>query len=130
MLFGFLIPAIFAGCASLSADRPLSYPSIPEQHSGAAAYHYSLAVLSRLDGDLTASIDQLKQALAIHPDSPYLTTELVSLYVENSNVDFALSLGKSALAKIPAISNSAPLWVVCILICVNTIKRFGNIRPS
>ena len=101
MICGFLIPAIFAGCASLSADRPLSYPSIPEQYSGAAAYHYSLAVLSRLDGDLTASIDQLKQALAIHPDSPYLTTELVSLYIENSNVDLALSLGESALAKNP-----------------------------
>lgn len=101
MIFGFLIPAIFVGCASLSVDRPLSYPSIPEQYSGAAGYHYSLAVLLRLDGDLTASIDQLKQALALHPDSPYLTTELVSLYVENSNVDFALSLGESALTKNP-----------------------------
>ncbi len=101
MICGFFLPAIFMGCASLSAGRPLSYPSIPEQYSGAAAYHYSLAVLARLDGDLTASIDQLKQALAIHPDSPYLATEMVSLYVENNNVDLALSLGESALTKNP-----------------------------
>jgi tetratricopeptide (TPR) repeat protein len=96
-----LLPAIFSGCASLSVGRPLSYPSAPEKYSGAAAYHYSLAVLSRLDGDLAGSIDELKQALSIQPDSPYLTTELVSMYVENSNVDLALSLGESALAKNP-----------------------------
>lgn len=96
-----LFPAIFSGCVSLSAGRPLSYPSAPEKYSGAAAYHYSLAVLSRLDGDLAGSIDELKQALSIQPDSPYLTTELVSMYVENSNVDLALSLGESALAKNP-----------------------------
>jgi len=96
-----LFPAIFSGCASLSVGRPLSYPSAPEKYSGAAAYHYSLAVLSRLDGDLAGSIDELKQALSIQPDSPYLTTELVSMYVENSNVDLALSLGESALAKNP-----------------------------
>jgi len=101
MICGFLLPAIFAGCVSLSASRPSSYPSVPEQYSGAAAYHYSLAVLSRLDGDLAGSIDQLKQALVIHPDSPYLTTELVSLYVENSNVDLALVLGESSLTKNP-----------------------------
>ncbi len=96
-----LLPAIFSGCASLSVGRPLSYPSAPEKYSGAAAYHYSLAVLSRLDGDLAGSIDELKQALSIQPDSPYLTTELVSMYVENSNVDLALSLGESSLAKNP-----------------------------
>jgi tetratricopeptide (TPR) repeat protein len=96
-----LFPTIFSGCAFLSAGRPLSYPSAPEKYSGAAAYHYSLAVLSRLDGDLAGSIDELKQALSIQPDSPYLTTELVSMYVENSNVDLALSLGESALAKNP-----------------------------
>lgn len=101
MICGFLLPAIFAGCVSLSASGPSSYPSVPEQYSGAAAYHYSLAVLSRLDGDLAGSIDQLKQALVIHPDSPYLTTELVSLYVENSNVDLALALGESSLDKNP-----------------------------
>jgi putative PEP-CTERM system TPR-repeat lipoprotein len=101
VICGFLLPAIFSGCASLSAGRPSSYPSVPEQYSGAAAYHYSLAVLSRLDGDMAGSIDQLKQALAIEPDSPYLTTELVSLYVENSNIDLALALGESALAKNP-----------------------------
>lgn len=101
MIYGFLLPAIFAGCASLSAVWPSSYPDVREQYSGEAAYHYSLAVLAQLDGNLAESIDQLKQALAIHPDSPYLTTELVSLYVENDNVDLALSLGESALAKNP-----------------------------
>lgn len=96
-----LLPAIFSGCTFLSGSHPLSYPSAPENYSGAAAYHYSLAVLSRLDGDLGGAIDELKQALSIQPDSPYLTTELVSMYVENSNVDLALSLGESSLAKNP-----------------------------
>ncbi|HOX14673.1 MAG TPA: tetratricopeptide repeat protein [Smithellaceae bacterium] len=96
-----LLPAIFSGCASWSVGRSLSYPSAPEKYSGAAAYHYSLAVLSRLDGDLGGAIDELKQALSLQPDSPYLSTELVSMYVENSNVDLALSLGESSLAKNP-----------------------------
>lgn len=101
MICGFLLPAIFAGCTSWSTVRPSSYPDVPEKYSGEAAYHYSLAVLSRLDGDLAEAIDQLKQALSIHPDSPYLTTELVSLYVENDNIDLALSLGESVLSKNP-----------------------------
>jgi tetratricopeptide (TPR) repeat protein len=100
-LCGFLFCAILGGCAFLPSGRPLSYPSIPDSYSGQAAYYYSLSVLSRLDGDLTGAIEQLKQALAIHPDSPYLTTELVSLYVENNNADLALPLGESALAKNP-----------------------------
>jgi len=100
-LCGLLFCAILGGCAFLPSGRSLSYPSVPESYSGKAAYYYSLSVLSRLDGDLTGAIAQLKQALAIHPDSPYLTTELVSLYVENNNADLALPLGESALAKNP-----------------------------
>ena len=100
-LCGLLFCAILGGCAFLTSNRPASYPSVPEPYSGAAAYYYSLAVLSRLDGDLDGSIEQMKQALAVHPDSPYLTTELVSLYVENNNPDLALVLGESALAKNP-----------------------------
>jgi tetratricopeptide (TPR) repeat protein len=101
MFCGFFLAGILGGCASLSAVRPSSYPEAPERYSGETAYHYSLAVLSRLDGDSAAAIDELKQALAIHPDSPYLTTELVSLYVENDQIDLALSLGESALAENP-----------------------------
>jgi len=101
MLCGLMLSAILAGCASSTAVRPVSHPSVPEPYSREAAYHYSLAVLSRLDGDLDGAIDHMKQALAAYPDSPYLTTELVSLYVENSNVDLVLPLGESALAKNP-----------------------------
>lgn len=101
IICGFLFPAIFAGCASLSESRPLPYPSVPEPYYQAAAYHYSLAVLLRLDGDLAGSIDELKKALTAHPESPYLTTELVSLYVENNDRELALSLGESALVKNP-----------------------------
>ena len=101
MFCGFFLPAILTACAFLSDVRPSAYPDAPEQYSGEAAYHYSLAVLSRLDGNSAAAIDQMKSALAIHPDSPYLTTELVSLYVENDQIDLALSLGESALAENP-----------------------------
>ena len=100
IICGLIISAVFAGCASLPANRPfVSYPAVQEEYSGDAAYHYSLAVLMRLDGDLKGAIEQMKQALAAGPDSPYLTTELVSLYVENNNVDLALSVGEPALAR-------------------------------
>ena len=101
LLCGFLFSAILAGCASFPASRPPAYVPAPDPYSKEAAYHYSLAVLSRLDGNLDESIDQMKRALSFSPDSPYLTTELVSLYVENNDVDPALSLGESALAKDP-----------------------------
>ncbi len=102
IICGLIIPAVFAGCASLPANRPsVSYPPVQEEYSGEAAYHYSLAVLMRLDGDLKGAIDQMKQALAAGPDSPYLTTELVSLYVENNNTDLALSVGEPALVRQP-----------------------------
>ncbi|MRR16394.1 MAG: tetratricopeptide repeat protein [Deltaproteobacteria bacterium] len=99
---GWIISALIAGCVSLPEKRPfVSYPPAQEEYSGEAAYHYSLAVLMRLDGDLKGAIDQMKQALTIQPDSPYLTTELVSLYVENNNSDLALSVGESALVRQP-----------------------------
>lgn len=104
IICGLFISAVFAGCASLPVNRPslLSYPPVQEEeYSGDAAYHYSLAVLMRQDGDLQGAIDQMKQALAVRPDSPYLTTELVSLYVENNNIDLALSVGEPALVRQP-----------------------------
>lgn len=101
VICGFLISILFAGCALLPSGRFEPAASAPEQYSGSAAYHYSLSVLARLNSDVAESIDQLQQALAIEPESPYLTAELVSLYVENNNVDLALSLGEATLAKDP-----------------------------
>lgn len=106
-LCGLSCIALLWGCASWSSSsaRSSSYPSAPEQYSAAATYHYSLSVLSRLDGDLPGAIEQLKKALALHPDSPYLNTELVSLYVENNQIDLGVTLGEQALAAHPGNSD-------------------------
>lgn len=100
-LCGFLCSAILAGCVSLPPQRPAIETAGSEQYSAPAAYHYSMAVLLRLDGDLPGALRELQQALANHPDSPYLITDLISLYVENNNMDLALSLGESAVAQNP-----------------------------
>ena len=92
---------IFNGCASFSTVTPQASLPAAEEYSGRAAYHYSLAVLMRLDGDLAGAIEQLRQAVAVQPESSYLVTELVSLYIENSNVDRALSTGEAELARNP-----------------------------
>ncbi|HPC85017.1 MAG TPA: tetratricopeptide repeat protein [Smithellaceae bacterium] len=101
LIGGLLLWAMLAGCASFPA-RPQTAPGpAPETYSKEAAYHYSLAVLSRLDGRPAESIDHMKRALAFAPGSPYLNTELVSLYVENGDVDQALALGEALLPTQP-----------------------------
>lgn len=101
LIGGFLLAALFTGCTSLSSNRPSSEPAGPEVYSAVAGYYYSLAVLERLEGNLAGAIDHMKRATAAQPESSYLTTELVALYVENNNVDVALSLGEAAVAKNP-----------------------------
>ncbi|MFA7175722.1 MAG: tetratricopeptide repeat protein, partial [Smithellaceae bacterium] len=102
LICGLLFWALLAGCASFPArTRPAAPDPAPETYSKEAAYHYSLAVLSRLDGRPAESIDHMKRALSFSPDSPYLNTELVSLYVENGDVEPALALGEATLARQP-----------------------------
>lgn len=97
---GMLFCGLLCSCASLPSGG-LSYPSLPEQYSGKAAYYYSLSVLARLDGNLDEAIRHLKEALADCPESPYLTAELVSLYIENNEMELALPLGEYALTQNP-----------------------------
>lgn len=96
-----LLGSVLAGCASSLAQQHSRRDDAKGAFSALAAYHYSASVLLRSDGDLPGSIDELKQALLHDPDSSYLVTELVSLYVENSESEKALSLGEEALARNP-----------------------------
>ena len=97
-----LLWVTLAGCASLSSHESADSRAAAENFSSGAAYHYSLSVLLRRGGDLAGAIGELKQALEHDPDSPYLITELVSLYVENNDTEKALALGEEALARDPA----------------------------
>ena len=86
------------GCSHLSA---VPVPSVSSKTSADATYHYSLGVLLRLDGKLEEATNELKQAVAADPGSSYLTTELVSLYTEQGDLNQAISLGEEMLSKNP-----------------------------
>ena len=85
------------GCSHL----PKQAPSVSSKTSADATYHYSLGVLLRLDGKIEEATNELKQAIAADPDSSYLTTELVSLYTEQGDLNGAISLGEAMLSKNP-----------------------------
>ena len=101
IICGILFSAAQGDCTPPLKQHLTSNTSVDDVYSKEAAYHYSLAVLLRLNHELSQAIDQMKKALAIHPDSIYLNTELVSLYAEHHDFDNALSLGETMLAKNP-----------------------------
>ena len=71
------------GCSHLSTASVSS----TSKKSTDAAYHYSLGVLLRLNGKIEEATEELKQAIAADPGSSYLTTELISLYTEQGDLD-------------------------------------------
>jgi hypothetical protein len=64
IIFGLLFSAAQGDCTPPLQKRLSSNPSIDEAYSKEAAYHYSLAVLFRLNHELSEAIDQMKKALA------------------------------------------------------------------
>ena len=86
------------GCGHLPM---IQAPPASSKTSADATYHYSLGVLLRLDGKIEEAINELKKAVAADPDSSYLTTELVSLYAEQGDLNQAISLGEEMLSKNP-----------------------------
>ena len=76
--------------------QPAAEPSV-----STAYYHYSLGVQAVLRGDLDGAIDEYNGALSLDPRSPYLLTEMATLYLRKKNTDEALSLLKRALTEDP-----------------------------
>ena len=89
------------GCSHL----PVVPASSTSKTSTDAIYHYSLGVLLRLDGKIEEATNELKQAVAADPGSSYLTTELVSLYTEQGDLNQAFPWAKKCFLKILIISN-------------------------
>jgi tetratricopeptide (TPR) repeat protein len=96
-----LIVFCVGGCASMTSVRPVSQASSAEAFSGTAAYHYALSVLLKQDGDTAGAVSEMQKALVAHPESAYLTAEMVSLYIANNEVDRALALGEEAMVSHP-----------------------------
>ncbi|MFO7568669.1 MAG: tetratricopeptide repeat protein [Smithellaceae bacterium] len=97
-----LIVFCMGGCASVPAPRLAPQaPQDGESFSGKAAYHFSMAILLKQDGDLTGAVLEMQKALGADPDSPYLIAEMIALYIENSEADRARKLGEEALEKYP-----------------------------
>lgn len=64
-----------------------------------ASYHYSLSVLSSLNGKLDDAIDEMEKALGFDAQSAFLATELAGLYSEKGNIPKAILICEKTLAE-------------------------------
>ena len=88
-----------SGCGGLAPARSSAIYS--DKSSTKSTYHYSLAVLLRLNGQVNDAAAELEKAIAADSGSAYLKTELVSLYAEKGDFAKAASLGKETLSLHP-----------------------------
>ena len=72
-----------------------------ESYNVKAAYFYSLGVLLVRDGDYDEAIMAMEKALTFDEGSPYLSSELASLYQLKGDTDKALAICKKALLANP-----------------------------
>ena len=97
-----LILCCFAGCASSPVKGKVSDISEGmERPSFDSTYHYSLGVLNILDDNLDSAIKEYEKALSFDPQSSYLKTELISLYIERGEIQKAITLSKKYLTEHP-----------------------------
>ena len=97
-----LILCCFAGCASSPVKGSATAVSEgTERPSFGSTYHYSVGVLNLLDDNLDSAIKEYEKALSLDPQSSYLKTELISLYVERGEIQKAVTLSKEYLAEHP-----------------------------
>ncbi|HVO65585.1 MAG TPA: tetratricopeptide repeat protein, partial [Syntrophales bacterium] len=73
-----------------------------ERPSFESTYHYSLGVLHILDDNLDEAIIEYEKALSFDPQSLYLITELISLYIEKGEIQKAIKLCRKTLYDNPA----------------------------
>ncbi len=100
--FLILILCFFSGCASAPVKGRVSDTSeITERPSFDSTYHYSLGVLHILDDNLDSAIKEYEKALSFDSQSPYLKTELISLYIERGEMQEAIILSKEYLTEHP-----------------------------
>jgi tetratricopeptide (TPR) repeat protein len=62
-----------------------------------ASYHYSLSVLSSLNGKTDEAIAEMEKALDFDAQSAFLATELAGLYSEKGNIPKAISICEKTL---------------------------------
>ena len=96
-----LILCCLAGCASSPVQGKVSDIEGTERPSFDSTYHYSLGVLHILDDNLDRATKEFEKALSFDPQSPYLKTELISLYIERGETQKAITLSKTYLTEHP-----------------------------
>jgi len=64
-----------------------------------ASYHYSLSVLSSLNGNLGEAVTEMEKALEFDTQSTLLATELANLYSEKGDIPKAISICEKALVQ-------------------------------
>ena len=91
-----------AGCASAPVKGSLTAASEgAERPSFGSTYHYSVGVLHLLDDNLDSAIKEYEKAMSLDPQSSYLKTELISVYIERGEIQKAVTLSKEYLTEHP-----------------------------
>lgn len=95
---------ITVACAHLPGESGQTTATAPIKKaigSSGGYYHYSLGVRSYLEGNLDGAIEEYEKAISLDPESPYLKTEISTLYLRKEKTEEALSLLKSSLVHNP-----------------------------
>ncbi|MGZ6223913.1 MAG: tetratricopeptide repeat protein, partial [Syntrophales bacterium] len=100
--FLILILCCLAGCASSPVKGGIpGAPAGTERPSSDSMYHYSLGVLHILDDNIDGAIKEYQKAMNFDPQSSYIKTELISLYIERGEIQKAIVLSKKYLTEHP-----------------------------
>ena len=95
------------GCAFSSfKGKYAAIATEKERPSFNSTYHYSLGVMHTLDENLNEAIKEYEEALRFDPQSPFLTNELISLYIEKGEIPKAILLCKNTLIDNPGNINA------------------------
>jgi tetratricopeptide (TPR) repeat protein len=96
--------SLLAACA-VQPKTPGTAPSDPASlavaEPGNAYYHYTESQISRLRGDIQASIQHLRTAKDLDPDALPLYHELAVLYLQTKDEEQALAVLEAALERNP-----------------------------
>jgi len=99
-----IIMFLFSTVACTHLPQETQKPTVPTYRTegiSAGYYHYSLGVQANVKGNLDSAIEEYEKALTFDPHSPYLMTELATLYLREKKPDDALSLLKQSLVQDP-----------------------------
>jgi len=92
-----MIVVCLTGCippGEIKSDVVITPPPV-----NLATYHYSLSVLSSLNGKMDEAVDEMEKALGFDTQSAFLATELAVLYSEKGDIPKAIAICEKTLAK-------------------------------